>query len=210
MDTFQTIGAILALLLLIFQVFDRVPQLRRLFLSSVYLLKGRWRIFKEWRWWRQYRPSYEIVKIGELKISENNRAYSMELPIDIRYTSRDSRHDTKMDTTSVYLDVLNTGKGRDKKPYRLSRNNFSLKIYPKKEDEDTKGGYLVINPIWTLPCRSNVIIRYRFFGQIDALPLLGAFAPCQIRAIGEAEVEGTNKRQLKSPDKFSVKVTWEK
>lgn len=162
-------------------------------------------MLREWRWWERYRPYCEIVKLGALEISKSINTYHMELKIDVKYTSRDSRYNTLMDINDVYLDVYNTGKGRDSKPYRLHRSDFCLKIHPI--EGDTNGWFPVVSLSWSLPCGESVIITYDLWGQIDVPPLVGTSTSCKIVAIGKAKIEGvTESRQLKVDDEFSVTV----
>jgi len=162
-------------------------------------------MFRERRWWKQYHPSCEISRIGMLRITKPSNRYHMKLKIEVRYISRDNRHGTNMDITSVNLDVYNMGKGRDSKPYRLGRSLFPLQISPLGEDSD--GGFDVIHEIWELPSGGSVVIRYTFEGFIDALPLVGTSTLCKIVDIGKAKIEGiTESRPLEIDDKFSVVV----
>lgn len=162
-------------------------------------------MLREWRWWGQYRPSSKIVEVGILEITKHMNEYRMELKIDVKYTSGDNRHDTLMDITDVYLDVYNRGKGRDRKPYRLARSDRTLEVHPIKRDSD--GWLAVVALLWRLPCGESVLIRYDFWGHIDAPPLIGKSTFCKILAIGKAKIEGiTESRQLRIDDKFSVMV----
>ena len=205
-----TIGSvILNLILLIFLLVLHAPQTIRtirLFLVGLWVwLKVRPMAFNQWRWWKQYRPSCEIVRIGKLIIVKPSDRYYMELRIKVRYTSRDGRHDTGMDISTILLHVYNTGKGRDSKPYRLFTDNWTTKIHPIEEDSD--GGFLVIPDIWSLPSGGNVVVRYTFNGFINAPPLVGASTFCKIVAIGKAKVgEVLGSRELKIDGKFVVDV----
>ena len=166
---------------------------------------GRWLMIREWRWWKRYCPSCEIVKTGKLRIVKPSNRYYMELRIEVRYTSRDNRHDTSIDITSVNLDVYNTGKGRERKPYRLCRSLIPLQISPIEDDSD--GGVPYMHDIWSLPSGGNVVVRYTFGGFIDAPPLVGASTFCKIVAIGRAKVgEVLGSRELKIDGKFVVDV----
>jgi len=162
-------------------------------------------MFRERGLWKQYRPSCEIVEVGVLKIAKSINEYRMELKLKVRYTSRDGRHDTGMDISTILLDVYNTGKGRDSKPYGLFPDNWTTKIHPI--EEDNKGGFPVIGNAWKLPCTESVVLRYTFGGNISAPPLVGTSTSCKILAIGKAKIEGiTESRQLKVDDKFLAKV----
>lgn len=175
--------------------------------------------FKQRRWWNKYRPSWEIINKGKLRITKFNNEYHMQLKIEVKYTSIDNRFYTLMDINDVYLDVYNLGKDRDSKPYRLCRSDSPLKIHPINThpfkgdgvsmvvQEDDKGGFPVVPLLWKLPCGENVIIRYALRGHIDAKPLVETSAFCKIVAIGKAGIEGLfGNRELKVGDKFSVVV----
>jgi len=207
MDTLQTIGAIVAFLLLLFQVFERVPRIRRFFVDSVHVVGKVRKMFREWRWWNKYCPRCEIVEHGDLKIEKIDSGYYMELPVDVRYTSRDSRHATRMDITTVLLDVMSTGKGRDDEPYRLSRTSLPLRKHPRSEEDVSQGAYPVTGLIWVLPSSSSVTIGYTFFVEVDALPLVNESATCKIVSVGRAKVEGVGEsRPLRISNRFSVRT----
>ena len=162
-------------------------------------------MFNEYRWWKQYHPSCEIINKGKLVIKKPSNRYYMGLKIEVRYTSRDNRHDSSVDITSVNLDVYNTGKDRDSKPYRLCHSLNTLQTYPIEEDND--GGFPVIHSIGSLPSGGNVVVRYTFEGFTDAPPLVGASTFCKIVAMGEATVGGVSgSRKLKASRKFQVDV----
>lgn len=203
------IGSILGIVSGIVLLILHVPQLVttiRSFINWTYRWAKWCRVmFREWRWWKRYRPTCEIVKIGNLIIIKSDDEYTMALKIDIKYQSRDIRFDTQMDISAILLDVYNTGKGRDSKPYRLSPDNWTLKIHPIEEDND--GGFPVMAYVWKLPRRESVVLKYTFRGRIRARPLVDISTSCQIIDIGRARVEEiTGSRQLKVPDKFEAKV----
>lgn len=181
----------------------------RSFLKWLYgWLKWRRVLFRQWRWWKRYRPYCEIVKVGVLKITKSINTYHMELKINVKYTSRDNRYNTLMDINDVYLDVYNTGKGRDSKPYRLCRSDFCLKIHPI--EKDSNGWFPVVSLSWNLPCGESVIIRYDLWGQIDVPPLVGTSTSCKIVAIGKAKIEEVPRsKDLRVDGKFSVEVVKE-
>ena len=165
--------------------------------------------FNQWLWSGKYRPSCEIVKVGELEITEIHDhyylKYQMQLVIDVKYTSNDYRFPTSMDCTTILLDVLNTGKDRDKTPYRLHRSAHFWRIEPPDEIEE--GCFPEVPLQWDLPSNEYRIIRYTLRGEEMAEPLLDDSTFCKIIAIGEAQVERIRKiRQLKTGNKFPVKV----
>ena len=58
-------------------------------------------MLREWRWWKQYHPSCEILRTSKLKIVKPSNRYHMTLKIEVEYKSRDNRYDTNIDITSV-------------------------------------------------------------------------------------------------------------
>ncbi len=162
-------------------------------------------MFREWRLWKQYHPSCEVVKTSKLWITKPSDRYYMRLKIEVKYASRDNRYKTSIDITSVDLDVYNNGKGRDSKPYRLCRSLHPLQISPVEEDSD--GWFPVINDVWSLPSKGNVVVRYTFENLINAPPLVGTSTLCKIVNIGKAKIEGISEsRRLGVDNKFSVIV----
>jgi len=202
------IGVVIGIGAIVDTIFNSAKLIRHIAIFLYHTPKwvwGRWLMFREWRRWKKYCPSCEIIQPSKLWIKKPSNRYYMRLKIEVRYTSRDNRHDTSIDITSVNLDVYNTGKGRDSKPYRLCRSLFTLQISPIEEDND--GGFPVIPDIWSLPSRGNVIVRYTFESFIDAPPLVGASTSCKIVDIGRAKVGGVlGSRELKIGGKFVVDV----
>lgn len=209
MESFYLIGSIFgiisAIVLLILHA-SEVISIIRSFWGSLYVwVKGAPQVLREWWWWKKYCPSCEIIQTSKLWIKKPSNKYYMRLKIDVRYTSRDSRYDTLMDINDLFLDVYNTGTGRDSKPYRLYRSIGSLKIHPIEEEGE--GWFPVINDIWSLPSGGNVVVRHTFEGFIDATPLVGTSASCKIVTLGEATVkEVVGSGQLKVGGKFLVSV----
>lgn len=212
MDTvpsYVQIGAILGIVssfVLLILHFKELVDTIRSFLKWFYgWLKWRWVLFRQWRWWRKYRPSFNLANVGRLKITEVNGTYHMELKIEVKYTSNDSRYPTRMDCSTLLLDVLNTGKGRDKAPYRLHNTQFAWRTSPPDESEE--GGFPAVNPFWNLPCNAEWIIRYTFIGQMEVLPLVGETTFCKIVTIGKASIERVpSGKDLGVGDKFLVEI----
>ncbi len=157
-------------------------------------------------WWEQYRPSCEIVKVDILKITKGPNVYHFELPIDVKYTSRDSRYSTGMDCTTILLDVFHTGKDREKTPYRLHSSGLPLRIDEKSIKE---GRYKVeLQQKWDLPSNESRIIRYTFEGQTEGEPLVENETSCIISHIGIPLIHNVNiNKPLKIADsKFPIAV----
>ncbi len=132
-------------------------------------------------WWEQYRPSCEIVKVDYLQITKDANAYHFELPIDVKYISRDPRYSTRMDCTTILMDVFHTGEGREKPPYRLHSSTLPLRIEPPISE----GRYHVeLQQKWDLPSNELRVIRYTFIGQEEGEPLIENETFCKILAIG--------------------------
>jgi hypothetical protein len=131
-------------------------------------------------WWGKYRPSCGIVKVGYLEITKDANAYHFELPIDVKYVSRDPRYSTRMDCTTILMDVLHTGTDREKVPYRLHSSTLPLRIEPLISE----GRYRVIQQKWDLPSNESRIIRHTFIGQTEGEPLIENETFCKVLAIG--------------------------
>ncbi len=199
----STAGGVTAIILAIFNI----AKLFRAIHSSqkkVRLWLGRVKpMFREYRWWKKHRPSLEIVKVGKLEITEIHGKYHMQLEIDVRYSSNDSRYPTRMDCSTIHIDVLNKGKDRDKKPYRLHSSDWIWRISPLSEE----GGYPHVPRKWDLPSNKSCVVRYPFMGEEMGLPLVDERTFFEIVAIGEAKIQRVSKsRQLKIGKKFPVEV----
>lgn len=156
-------------------------------------------------WWEQYRPYCEIVKVDSLKITKNGDKYHFELSIDVKYTSRDTRFSTRMDCTTILLDVFHTGTDREKTPYRLHSSALPLRMEPSIEG----GGYHVeMQQKWDLPSTELRVIRYTFIGQEEGEPLIENETSCKITAIGIPIIHNVNiNKPLKVEDsKFPITV----
>lgn len=209
------VGVVIGIGAIVDTIFNSAKLIRQIAILLYHAPKwvwGRWLMFREWRRWEKYCPSCEIVQTSKLWIKKPSNRYYMRLKIDVRYTSRDNRYDTSIDITSVNLDVYNTGKGRDSKPYRLCRSSVPLKIYPEDDSEDSgEGWFPLIQNVWELPHGGNVVVRYTFEGFIDAPPRVDASTFCKIVAIGKAKVGAVlGTRELKIDGKFVVDVEYEK
>ena len=82
------IGAMLgiasSIVLLILNLQQLVATIRS-FINWSYRWLRRWQaMLREWRWWRQYRPSSKIVEVGILEITKHMNEYRMESKIDVK------------------------------------------------------------------------------------------------------------------------------
>jgi len=159
-------------------------------------------MFRERRWWKQYHPSCEIASVGKLEINRINGKYDMRLEIDVKYTSNDNLHPTRIDIATVLLNVASIGKDRDKVCYRLYCSNFVWRVAPATNE----GGYRHVPNVWDLPSKESWVIRYTFIGEEAVSPLLDDSASCKMVAIGKAKIERVPSRQLKAGHKFAVEV----
>lgn len=186
-EWFLVIGAGLAIILTIMKLFPRMPH----FLKRGYLrIKRGVSIFREWRWWKQYCPTCKIVSVGKVKIIRVDEQFHIELPIEVEYISRDSRYATRMDCTSILLDMYNRGKGRDKEPYRL---NSRIKLL-----------------CWDLLPMANERKQYNFIRDEEGTPLLTNSTSCKIIEIGKAHVHGiSGSRSLNPITIKKVDICWE-
>lgn len=155
-------------------------------------------------WWKQYRPSCVIVKVDYLKITKGPNVYHFELPIDVKYTSRDSRHSTGMDCTTILLNVFHAGKDREQKPYILRSSTMPRRIEPLGEF----GGFKVIQPKWDLPINPPWVVTYTFIGEVEVVPLVDEETSCIITHIGIPRIYNVNiNKPLKIEDsKFPISV----
>lgn len=170
----------------------------RLWLGRVKLMR------RENQWWKKYRPSCEIARRDILKITRTQSGYHMEIEIDIKYKSNDYRYLTEMDCSTMFLEVMTTGKDRDKDPYRLHNIPKALRIDTLSED----GGFLAVPHKWGLPKGKERVIRYTFIRDEEGVPLVKKPTDCKITAVGIAKIKRVSgSRELKlRKDKFSVEV----
>lgn len=170
----------------------------RLWLGRVKLMR------RENRWWKTYRPSCEIARKDILKITRTQSGYHLEIKIDIKYKSNDYRYLTEIDCSTLFLEVMTTGKDRDKDPYRLHNTPNTWRIKPLSED----GGFRAVPNKWGLPKGEERVIRYTFTRDEEGVPLVKKPADCKITAVGIAKIKRVSgKRELKlRKDKLSVEV----
>jgi len=84
MDKFQTVGAVLAIVLLFFQLFDRIPAIHRFTLNSIRLPKRVWKMFSQWWYWKQHSPLYSITKFSSFRISKSDGSAEIEVTMSCR------------------------------------------------------------------------------------------------------------------------------
>ncbi len=187
MDGFQTAGAILAILLLVFQLVDRIPAARRFATNLKRRIKEVGQVFKDWRLWRTYHPTYEVIADHAVVTRDYRRQdyRHIELPIKIKYTSRDDRFDSKIKCECILIDMYHCGK-RDKTPYRL---------YASSEYHDV-----------ILPPNDSVVREFVARRNLEAPAELNSTTECRVISVGSVRIHGVSKaRELKSK-KFNVEI----
>jgi hypothetical protein len=161
-------------------------------------------LIRDWRFWKQYRPSCLVEKVGDLEIKKvtNNfyADYRCLLEMDVRYTSNDSRYTTSIDLSAIKIKVFNNGRGRDKAPYWMHRIEQSIIEQPQDIGRNLSIG---------LPSGKSILVRYKLSGEVLGHPLLNESALCRVITIGEAVVHGVSHfKKLKTTNpKFSVLIT---
>ncbi|MFC1923978.1 hypothetical protein ACFLXA_01225 [Chloroflexota bacterium] len=119
MDIFQTIGAILAVLLLLFQLISRVPRIRRAFGQFIPWLKDLHRNFKEWWYWRANKPKCRVVSNSPLYIKAiDDYNYALEAEVTIEFISRDE-YSINFITSWFYMEIKNNERGPAPGIYKL-------------------------------------------------------------------------------------------
>ncbi|MBE9482506.1 MAG: hypothetical protein IMY88_02365 [Chloroflexi bacterium] len=186
MDKFQTAGAIIAFVILVYMIIDRIRPTHHFF-TSMFLPWARRRrvMFKDWGLWRRYHPDYEI-HAGNITVLQ--KGHRIELPIKITYISRDSEADTLLRIDHVLIDMFHKGKRR-KAPYRLYSHS-------DRYDE-------VIPP--------NGIVERDFLPHLEmpssSPPVkLNQVAKCRVIDVGIAKVEGMHDPKRLKPIRFKVEV----
>lgn len=119
-------------------------------------------------------------------VTQTNGIYHLEMAVDVEYVSRDNRYITRMDCTTILMDVQNRGKGRDKNPYRLHARtdlqNWDLPPAGKGQD--------------------RYVRKYVFYGTEEGVPLLGSSTSCKILSIGKARIRGISRAKSLKPAKL--------
>lgn len=184
MDVFQTIGAILAFSLLVFQLFDRIPAARRFVTNSIQRIKGVGQMFRDLRLWITYHPTYEVI--ADYAVVTQDYCH-IKLPIKIKYTSRDDRFDTEIICERVLIDMYHCGK-RDKTPYRLY-------VPGKYQDR-----------ISLPPGKSMVLVESVALKDLKIPAELNSIIECKVIAVGSAKIYGMSSDRNLKPKKFNVRV----
>lgn len=86
-------------------------------------------ILINWWWWRQYKPSWSIVRWGNIEIIEHeiqgNVSFEIRLPITIKYRSGSAKYKTNMDERKLWIHIYHSGTGIDRVPFKLSIEDWS-------------------------------------------------------------------------------------
>jgi len=156
--------------------------------------------FNRWRWWRQHRVIWEMVKHGELYIIRSKQGWRLELPLSLRYTNKNNRYAANLGSgsdyggsTDIFVTMKHNGKGWESHPIRLFPDS---KIYQELIPSETKE------------------IAYIFSRDLQAKPFLGTSVVCRIvnkipGSISNSDfsVGGIIKRQGKN--KFGTSIVWD-
>ena len=127
MNTFQTAGAVLATILLIFQLFDRIPPLRRFCLGFASTPKRWWKLVNEWRYWRSHHPICAVLPIGSLKISKADSPYDYVLDIELEIECQ-GRDEYPTSVNKIWMEIESE---KHNEPFRLFNLDHSeLPILP--------------------------------------------------------------------------------
>lgn len=177
LDWFQTIGAGLviaySLIWLILHIREVTNKVQSSLKSLCIWLRRRPTMIREWRWWRKYQPSWEVISGGGIKVTPRPHGeYHISVRIPIRYISRDNRFRTRITHTSYgqLLEIKHGGANREEKPYRL----FG----------DADPPHLALSPG---QCKDTI---YQFAKTVRAKPLLEKIIQCRLRRGANVYLEG--------------------
>jgi len=196
------VGSILGIIAAIFLLILRSLKIKEIVRSSAVRLykwlRSRPVAFNEWRWWREYRPSWELVKWGDMRITFTGKRYHIELPVGIKLNSGNDRYESICLWSHVWIDVYHKGKGWEKKPYGLYSNQLS---------------HDVIHGQWQLAPLGYLEQQYIFAIDTSAKPLIGNTTSCKLMGeikgrIGTPRVVLDGVLKKKTNRKFSVNVVW--
>lgn len=182
--------------LLIRQFAGLLSDLKRLMARLAGWLLRRPMAFNQWRWWKKYRPSWEIISHGDLQIKYDGIDFHMELQIDMIYKNRNDRHDAQYEGigSHIWVEVYHQGKGWEKQPYQLWEK-------------------VPIHQRTLKPSDFEEIIRV-FEGSVTARPLIGNAVICKIKSevyggINTPHVSLGGKLKRKGVSKFKANVVCE-
>ncbi len=160
-------------------------------------LRERSRRFNTWRWWRQYRPSWEIANYGELKITKVGDKYDLSVQVEIEYKNRNDKYKVNFYGGYIYAYLCHEGKGWEGQPYYLSKSSDMART---------------VNP----SISEHVV--YSFHNDMSIKPLIKETAICKImgyiwgRIEEDTPYEGLEglggKCKRKGSNKFKVGVVW--
>ena len=187
MDRFQTVGAILAFLLLFWQIAEKIPSIVRSGISFQKSIKGVCSMVRDWLRWNMYHPVITITNVGKLIVTQNKGKYDMEAMIALKFHSQDDRYDTAIDY-SMFLDIYHMGHGRESTPIRLCNvTNRELWRLGRKEEKE----------LW---------VRFSQTG-LEAEPLLRPTTLARV-LVNSVQVKGLRERSIRTT-KFTVSVIWQ-
>ena len=133
LDTFQTVGAIIAVILVIFQILDRFRGIIRFFSNLRWSLKRRWIMLREWLYWQKHSPLCHLVSVEPLTITKvEEYDYSIETMLSIELENRDDY--AVHISGEIQLVIDNEEKGLAKRWYELyPKKHFDLPNIPPSD-----------------------------------------------------------------------------
>lgn len=154
--------------------------------------------FKQWRWWKKYRPSWGILNWGNLQIAFDGNNYHMELNVDMKFSNGNDRYEAQYAGINSYfwIDVYHEGKGWEKPPYRLWEKDF----LPQKTLQPS--GF------------EQTTLVFETKTDVPAKPFIGNTANCKIggEIYGEIQTPHVSlwgKLKNEGNNKSKVNVAWE-
>ena len=191
------LGTISAIVLLILHVPEVITTIRSFLKWFRVWLQERPTMIKKWYWWKKYRPSWEIASYGDVSIKLIGAKYEMDIPLALKFTSRNNRYHTAIDP-DIFVDMYHSGKGWEKRPYRLLAKQIDRgRTFP------------------TIAPQKSILLKYACEIGLTEKPLIADTVTCKIidkpmragigtpheRLSGDLKREGSNK--------FEAKALWE-
>jgi hypothetical protein len=196
MDKFQTTGAVVAIIILFFQLFEWIPTVHRFILNSIRLPKRGWKMFRKWwagreerRQWKQFSPEPYLVEKGKLRVEKVSSCnYQMILSIVMSFKNRDERHRMSIECTCV----------------KVGFDSLKLSDRPR-ERYQLEAGIGLVN---LTPGEKRERVEFELAeGGLEAEPILGDKVYCRWVNIGTAHLWGNiNPKPLKLLEPFWVEV----
>lgn len=187
MDIFQIMGAFLASVLILFQIFDRLSTLRRSLSKLLPHSKCWWRMCKHWKYWKLHHPILSVINKEPLRIKKDENKYCMR--------------------TNVTIDVHN----RDKIYPIHWRGRALLDIYHRKQGVDDSGYYRSFSRpdgMTELAQEGKKRLSFEFVKQVPKIPRPPLKREVKARLILESITLGSLKARNIRTVKFVIPVEW--